>query len=732
MNMNNNNNFNANTVSGNNVYTNCIGNTASGNTMNNNFNGNQNFLSSTAIPSANNNIICNEPVPNCLDPINNEIIRGDLVTNGLTPIDNNVICDSDFIPINAKRKDPFRSRTTQEIMREWTEWKENSSSLFITPIVGVVTSTLLNALKQVGQKRLLTLLTDLLFPNNSTSMMEEIIRATQEYVQQQLDTSTWNRVNQELVGLKNSLQTFNDQVNDFLQNRVGISPAAIIDSINTMQQVFVNRLPQFQVRGYEVLLLPLFAQAANLHLTFIRDVIIHADEWGLSKAQLDTYKRYLKEYVAEYSNYALSTYDKEFRARFYPRATLENMLQFKTFMTINVLDFVSIWSLLKYVNLYVSTSANLYNIGDNKVNEGEYSISYWPFFNSYIQTRANYVLSGVSGYAIRWTYNNPIFGRYIQDRLNNITASYIGGVNGPQIGQQLSTTELDQLVQQQARADIPVDFTQIPINCTLRNPLEVPYYATRFNELTSLGTAGVGGFVRSDVFISNDSVCGLGTNYSSGQTFYPDYYITNISATVQVNGTNTDISPLYFGENRAITSTNGVNKVIAIYNRKTNYDDFTNIRGTIVHEAPTDSTGFTISPLHLDTVNINSYLYIQENYGNNGDSLRVINRAIIKYRLSAARSVIYRLVLRVSGTASSIVAIYENYPVGSANQINTGTDNEGVIDNDSKFIDLIFNTPFSVSGTARELQLQVSGATTSSPLDIMNIILIPINDVPLY
>nr|P57092.1 RecName: Full=Parasporal crystal protein Cry18Ca; AltName: Full=78 kDa crystal protein; AltName: Full=Crystaline parasporal protoxin; AltName: Full=Parasporal delta-endotoxin CryXVIIIC(a) [Paenibacillus popilliae]AAF89668.1 parasporal crystal protein Cry18Ca1 [Paenibacillus popilliae ATCC 14706] len=690
-----------------------IGKVLSGHHINNN--GNGNTLSRTA-----------------LTPTNNNVNRGDLVTNGLTPIDNNFIGSNGFIPRNVTRKDPFRKRTTQEFIREWTEWKEKSASLFTAPIVGVITSTLLEALKKLVAGRVLMSLTNLLFPNNSTSTMEEILRATEQYIQEQLDTVTWNRVSQELEGLKNDLRTFNDQIDDFLQNRVGISPLAIIDSINTMQQLFVNRLPQFQVSDDQVLLLPLFAQAVTLHLTFVRDIIINADEWNIPEAQLNTYKRYLKQYVAQYSNYALSTYEEAFRARFYPRNTVENMLEFKTFMTLNVLDLVSMWSLLKYVNLYVSTSANLYNIGDNKVNEGEYSISYWPFFNTYIQTKSNYVLSGVSGYAMRWSYTNPFFGEYIQDHLYNITASYIGGVNGPQIGQQLSTTELDQLVQQQARADIPVDFTQIPINCTLRNPLEVPYYATRFNELTSLGTAGVGGFVRSDVFISNDSVCGLGTNYSSGQTFYPDYYITNISATVQVNGTNTDISPLYFGENRAITSTNGVNKVIAIYNRKTNYDDFTNIRGTIVHEAPTDSTGFTISPLHLDTVNINSYLYIQENYGNNGDSLRVINRAIIKYRLSAARSVIYRLVLRVSGTASSIVAIYENYPVGSANQINTGTDNEGVIDNDSKFIDLIFNTPFSVSGTARELQLQVSGATTSSPLDIMNIILIPINDVPLY
>ncbi|WP_042226945.1 insecticidal delta-endotoxin Cry8Ea1 family protein [Paenibacillus popilliae] len=689
-----------------------IGKVLSGHHINNN--GNGNTLSRTA-----------------LTPTNNNVNRGDLVTNGLTPIDNNFIGSNGFIPRNVTRKDPFRKRTTQEFIREWTEWKEKSASLFTAPIVGVITSTLLEALKKLVAGRVLMSLTNLLFPNNSTSTMEEILRATEQYIQEQLDTVTWNRVSQELEGLKNDLRTFNDQIDDFLQNRVGISPLAIIDSINTMQQLFVNRLPQFQVSDDQVLLLPLFAQAVTLHLTFVRDIIINADEWNIPEAQLNTYKRYLKQYVAQYSNYALSTYEEAFRARFYPRNTVENMLEFKTFMTLNVLDLVSMWSLLKYVNLYVSTSANLYNIGDNKVNEGEYSISYWPFFNTYIQTKSNYVLSGVSGYAMRWSYTNPFFGEYIQDHLYNIIASYVGGIQGPKIGVQLSTTELDKQIKQQARAGIPIGLDDLSFNCTLRNPITVPYFASNFQELTSSGTAGTGGFIRSDVFRSEDSMCGLGTGYASAWTSYPDYYITNISATVQVDGTNTNTTPLYFGEDRAISSTHGVNKVIAVYNRKANIAG-TNQNGTMIHQAPNDGTGFTISPLHLTSFTHPSEAHIQENYGNSGDSLRIYSLSSstlnLYYTLSGNGQDRYNIVLRISGQAGNVVVYVDGAWRGATLPFMTTNNNEGVTDNDSQFKDFFLQNPFVLKEQS-QLLLSIS---TPRNLDIMNIILLPVNDTPLY
>ncbi|WP_050816551.1 insecticidal delta-endotoxin Cry8Ea1 family protein [Brevibacillus laterosporus] len=656
--------------------------------------------------------------------MNNNFNGNDFSEKDLNPMNENVISDdltNDFIPINTMRKNPFRRRIIQELTNEWTEWKENSPSLFTLAIVGIVTGFLLDVLKKEEKRRLLQHLQNLIFPNCNTLTMEEILRATEQFVKQQLDDLTFNRVSAELVGLENNIRTFNEKVDDFLQNRIEIAPASIIDSVNTMQQLFVNRLPQFRLNGYEVLLLPLYVQAATLHLTFIRDVIIHADDWSIPADQLNTYKGYLKRYVVKHSNYCLTTYDTEFKARFYPRATLDNMVEFKTFMTLNVLDFVSIWSLLKYENLFISTSANLYNIGNNTINEGSYPISYWPFFNSYIQANSNYVLSGVSVRVWRWYYHNPIFGQYSQDILYNINTSYVGGKLGATVGVQLSSNE----IKEQARADIPMDFDNISFNCVLRNPIDVPYYSTRFHEITG-GSAGAGGYLRSDGFRSNDGTGG--PSFLGDWTYYPDYYITNISATVQVNETIQDTKPLYFGENRPITSTYGVDKVIGVYNRKSNIAG-TSQNGTIIHLAPNEGTGFTVSPLHPTIVSRPTVVHIRENYGNSGDSLRITGSTCIDYTLSGNGLDNYRLYLRLSGSGT-IVATVDNLQVGALRQFNTGTDNEGVIDNDSKFKDFVLPSTFVLNAQSR-LNLTIT-ASSSSPIDVMNIILLSVNDSPLY
>ncbi|MGG3873254.1 insecticidal delta-endotoxin Cry8Ea1 family protein [Brevibacillus laterosporus] len=661
--------------------------------MNNNFNGNN------------------------LTPINGDFISGNVVTHDCS-------CNY-FLPYNAMRKDPFRRKTIQEITNEWTEWKENSPSLFIPAIVGTVSTFLLEALKKEAQRRLLQYLQSLIFPNSTTQLMQEILRATEQFVREQLDNLTYNRVTAELVGLEENIRTFNNQVDDFLENRSGVQPTAIIDAVNTMQQLFVNRMPQFQLREYEVLLLPLFAQAATLHLTFIRDVIIHADEWNIPAAQLQTYKRYLKEYVAKYSNYALKTYDNEFRARFYPRETLGNMLNFKTFMTINVLDFVSIWSLLKYENLFISTSANLYNIGNNTVNEGTYPISIWPFFNSYIQTHSNYLLSGITSGGIRLFFNNPIFGRYRQDSLLFMRATYVGGKQGPHIGVGTPAQQVRDIPSNQERADVPEGFEVFHFNCSLQNPLEAPFYASQFEEITGTGTiAGFGGYVRRDGLRSSERTC-VTEGGSTNWTQYPDYYITNISATVQQNGDYPNTTPLYFGENRVISGS-GIDKLIAVYNRKSNIAG-TSQNGTIIHLAPTDGTGFTVSPLHPTSVSTPQNFQISEKYGNSGDSLQIQASSLqtITFTIEGSNQYRYNLYLRVAGSGEVTATI------GSSTRtltVNTNTDNEGITDNGVTFKDVLILQNVILS-TRTTVQIQVRNA---SNFNLMNLIFLSPDDVPFY
>lgn len=625
-----------------------------------------------------------------------------------------------IIPVNAMRRNPFRKKTIQEITNGWREWKEKSPSLFTVDIVGIVASSLLDILADQAKSRILEFLQGLLFPNDNTLTMEEILRATEQFINQKLDDLTYNRVSAELVGLKDNIIAFNRQVDDFLQKR-SITPIAIIDSINTMQQLFLNRLPQFKLSSYEVLLLPLFAQAATLHLTFLKDVITHADEWNVPSTQLATYKDYFKKYVAEHSNYCLKTYDSGFKTKFGTTATLNKMVEFKTFMTLNVLNFVSIWSMLKYEKLFISSSANLYNIGNNTENQGSFPISYWPFFNSYIQANSNYILSGVAGELWRMTLHNIVEGIYVQDSLSYIQTSYTGGKQGG-IGfvtrsSDISLVQVDELVDRDPR-DTPVGVKNYPFNCTLRDPIGSPYHSSFLNEYRP----GLSGIERIDAFKNDEGVCGARPYSGNRWTYYPDYSITNISGTTIGSETNT--SPLYFGENRPINSR--LNAVVCVYNRKSNIAGISE-NGTIIHLSPNDGTGFTVSPLQPTTAQ-SPYVTIQENYGNHGDSLHIMNNIELLYTIKGNRQFPYRLYLRLSGSGS-VIARTNSFQLGQI-YLNTDNDNEGITDNNSRFKDLRFDYVFPLYEQT-ELFLEFIPHLNGS-IDLMNIILLPADVTPLY
>ncbi|WP_238702800.1 hypothetical protein [Bacillus thuringiensis] len=88
--------------------------------------------------------------------------------------------------------------------------------------------------------------------------------------------------------------------------------------MNTFYTLCVNRMPQFRLPGYQILLLPLYAQAANIHSDFLKDVI------------------------GTYSTYCNTTYHTDFIRKF--SEDLTQPLNYRTFMILNVLDYVSLWA----------------------------------------------------------------------------------------------------------------------------------------------------------------------------------------------------------------------------------------------------------------------------------------------------------------------------------------------------------------------------------------------------
>ncbi|MEB8799220.1 pesticidal protein Cry2Ab, partial [Bacillus cereus] len=544
------------------------------------------------------------------------------------------ICDA----YNVVVHDPFsfQHKSLDTIQKEWMEWKKDNHSLYVDPIVGTVASFLLKKLGSLIGKRILSELRNLIFPSGSTNLMEDILRETEKFLNQKLNTDTLSRVNAELTGLQANVEEFNRQVDNFLNPNRNAVPLSITSSVNTMQQLFLNRLSQFQMQGYQLLLLPLFAQAANLHLSFIRDVILNAEEWGISAATLRTYQNHLRNYTRDYSNYCIDTYQTAFRGL---NTRLHDMLEFRTYMFLNVFEYVSIWSLFKYQSLLVSSGANLYASGSGPQQTQLFTSQDWPFLYSLFQVNSNYVLSGFSGASLFTTFPNigGLPGSTTTQALLAARVNYSGGITSGSIGGS--------------------NFNQ-NFNCnTISPPLSTSFVRSWLDSGSDRqGVNTVTNWQTESFETTSGLRCGAFTPRGNSN-YYPGYFIRNISG-VSLVLRNEDLKrPLYYNEKRNIESPSGTPGgarayMVSVHNKKNNiYAVHEN--GTMIHLAPEDNTGFTISPIHATQVNNQTRTFISEKFGNQGDSLRFEqSNTTARYTLRGNGNS-YNLYLRVSSIGNS-------------------------------------------------------------------------------
>jgi hypothetical protein len=119
------------------------------------------------------------------------------------------------------------------------------------------------------------------------------------------------------------------------------------------------RRPQFREKGYEVLLLPLLAQMANLHLSLLREGCLHCKEWGFTDADKDALVKELGAKLSSYTAHVDKVYQQGLQTRSQPvddysrLATFNHRQSFVREMTVSVLDYRRLWPFMdpvKYPN----------------------------------------------------------------------------------------------------------------------------------------------------------------------------------------------------------------------------------------------------------------------------------------------------------------------------------------------------------------------------------------------
>jgi hypothetical protein len=187
-------------------------------------------------------------------------------------------------------------------------------------------------------------LVKIFWPSDNTDVWGQIKAKVEALVDQKLDETVYSQLQAKLAGLQNV-------VNDYLLVRnSGAEPVDIRGQWRTTEDFFAEAEPEFQVKGYEVLLLPLFAQFANMHLSHLREGVQLGASWGMVENELERWQATLTSSIENYVIYANTTYGRGLAKT--AESTKRNDHECQSFralnrvrreMTLMVIDFAQLW-----------------------------------------------------------------------------------------------------------------------------------------------------------------------------------------------------------------------------------------------------------------------------------------------------------------------------------------------------------------------------------------------------
>jgi hypothetical protein len=153
----------------------------------------------------------------------------------------------------------------------------------------------LGAVPEVGE--FLGGLVELFWPPDAADIWAEIQSRVEALIDQKLADQVQKDVNATLLGLKAAIKDYKTNVKGRHSDAVAAYTAA--------ETAFDVSQPHFiDVPGSEVLLLPLTAQMANMHLALLRDGVLFGAQWGRDDTWLKQKKAKLAAQIKQYVDFA--------------------------------------------------------------------------------------------------------------------------------------------------------------------------------------------------------------------------------------------------------------------------------------------------------------------------------------------------------------------------------------------------------------------------------------------
>ncbi|ALL11871.1 pesticidal protein [Bacillus thuringiensis] len=241
----------------------------------------------------------------------------------------------------------------------------------------------------------------LLWPNKQDELWESFMKEVEKLIEQEITDAVVSKALAELEGLRNALQGYTDALEAWQNNRSDkLKQLLVYDRFVSTENLFKFAMPSFRVGGFEVPLLTVYAQAANLHLLLLKNSELFGAEWGMQQYEIDLFYNEQKDYVVEYTDHCVKWYTEGLNrlknASGVKGKVWEEYNRFRREMTIMVLDLLPLFPIYDVRTYPTETVTELTRqiftdpIGLRGINESKYPDWYGAASDSFslIENRA--------------------------------------------------------------------------------------------------------------------------------------------------------------------------------------------------------------------------------------------------------------------------------------------------------------------------------------------------------
>nr|ADM64568.1 84 kDa crystal toxin protein [Bacillus thuringiensis] len=187
--------------------------------------------------------------------------------------------------------------------------------------------------------------------DTSQGIWISFINSTEVLIDKTINSQTKTNAVRELQGLQSNVQHYQNLLQSWLKSKNNVSfQTAVSQAFTAAHSHFLRSMNYFKgVQNQEenILLLPIYAHAANLHLLLLRDASIYGKEWGFSPQEINIFYNNQTSLTNEYIEHCTQSYNTGLsivKTHYLRKFDWNNFNSFRREMTIKVLDIIALFS----------------------------------------------------------------------------------------------------------------------------------------------------------------------------------------------------------------------------------------------------------------------------------------------------------------------------------------------------------------------------------------------------